>query len=171
MEFLPWKAWELAKKAPLPHILHSDWQEPPSRLTRYHECLDYFWRERRDSLGSYLGETKELGTFEIYNARFFNKKQQDLITKRGSELGDRLKSNEDNDVKAPLKFKSFSKWDEYIDSLDDYFDSVWGVADTQLSYVTREESIVTSTVLSAQCDTLEDYYVRCVALRMMELGI
>ena len=102
-----------------------------------------------------------------YNTRFFNKFQQNLTTKRDSELADRLKSNEDNDVKAPKKLKSFAK----CDSLDDYFDRVRGAADTQLSYVTREESIVTSTVLSAQCDTLEDYYVRCVALRMMELGI
>ena len=35
-----------------------------------------------------------------YNARYFNKKQQDLTIKRDSELADRLKSNEDNDVKA-----------------------------------------------------------------------
>ena len=98
-----------------------------------------------------------------YNAKFFTKKQQDLTTKRDSELADRLKSNEDNDVKAPLKFKSFSKWDEYIDSLDDYLDRVRGAADTQLSYITREESTVTMAVLGATYDTLDEFYVRCVA--------
>jgi len=85
----------------------------------------------------------------------------ELSIKRDYELEDWDKSNEEQDLKAPSKFKSFAKLDEYTGSLDYYLD-IRGAMDTQLSYVTREELAVSSVDLGKTYDTLDELYVQCV---------
>jgi len=96
------------------------------------------------------------------NAASFTLKQQIATRKRNEVLADKVKSNKDKDLKAPLKFKGFAKWDEFIKSIDGYLGKVRGAADTPLSYVTRETELVETDDVNAKYDTTDDFFIRCV---------
>jgi len=111
--------------------------------------LTYRWLEMQKWLG--------LKT----SAEFLTPKGIKYVKKRDAELQASITSNADKDLARPPKFKSFAKWDDFLEPFTTFLGRILGAAKTPLLYVTRLNSDRSDDPRSS-FKTTDEYFISCV---------